>query len=511
VRLTDLVATSRAVAATASRTEKEELLAGTLARLEPHEIPAGVALLSGTLRQRQTGVGWAALRELPPPAEAPSLTVGEVDAAVERIAAVRGAGAQGARAAELAALLGRATREEQDHLRAVLGEGIRQGASRAAVVGALARAAEVGREPLRRALMLDGDLGSIAAIALQEGEAGLGAVTLQVGRPVEPMLASPAAGLAEALERAGDAAVEAKLDGVRVQVHRAGHGEVRVFTRTLDEITGRVPEVVEAVAGLPLASAILDGELIALRPDGRPHAFQVTASRFGTREPAAAGRASTPLSVRFFDLLHLDGEDLLDRPARERFARLDAVVDPELRVGRAGGDRAEAFQAETLAAGHEGVVVKALDAPYAAGRRGAGWLKVKPRHTLDLVILAAEWGHGRRAGRLSNLHLGARDPEGGFVMLGKTFKGLTDAMLAWQTDALLALEERRTRGTVFVRPELVAEIAFDGLQRSSRYPGGVTLRFARVLRHRPDKRAEDADTLAAVLATGAASTPDERS
>jgi DNA ligase-1 len=507
VRLIDLVATSERVAATASRTEKEALLAEALGRLAPDEIPAGVALLSGTLRQRQTGVGWAALRDAPPPAAEPGLSVADVDAAVERIAAVRGAGAQAARAAELASLLGRATRDEQDHLRSVIGEGVRQGASRAAVVGALARAAGVGREPLRRALMLDGDLGAIARLALEEGEPGLAAVTLRVGRPVEPMLASPAAGLAEALERAGDAAVEAKLDGVRVQVHRAEGGEVQVFTRTLDEITARVPEVVEAVAALPVASAILDGELIALRPDGRPHPFQVTASRFGTHEPAAVLRDSTPLSVRFFDLLLLDGEPLIDAPARERFARLDAVVAAELRVGRAGGGRAEAFQAETLAAGHEGVVVKALDAPYAAGRRGAGWLKVKPRHTLDLVILAAEWGHGRRVGRLSNLHLGARDPEGGFVMLGKTFKGLTDEMLLWQTERLLALEERRTRGTVFVRPELVAEIAFDGVQRSSRYPGGVTLRFARVLRHRPDKRAEDADTLQAVLAAQAGSSP----
>ena len=501
MRLIDLVATSEAVAATASRTEKEALLAETLTRLAPEEIPAAVALLCGTLRQRRTGVGWASLREPPPPAGAPSLTVAEVDAALERIAGVRGPGEQAARGAELAALLGQATAGEQGYLRAVLSEGVRQGVSRAAVVSALARATGVGREPLRRALMLDGDLGAIARVALEEGEPGLAAVELRVGRPVEPMLASPAPDLAAALERAGEAAVEAKLDGVRVQVHRSEAGTVQVFTRTLDEITARVPEVVEAVAALPGGAAILDGELIALRPDGRPHPFQVTASRFGTREPADVLRASTPLSVRFFDVLHLGGDHLIDLPAGERFARLDAVVPPELRVGRAGGGDAEAFQAETLAAGHEGVVVKALGAPYAAGRRGAGWLKVKPRHTLDLVVLAAEWGHGRRTGKLSNMHLGARGPDGGFVMLGKTFKGLTDEMLAWQTDALLPLQSRRTRGTVFVRPELVLEVAFDGVQRSSRYPGGVTLRFARVLRHRPDKRAGDADTLETVRAT----------
>jgi DNA ligase-1 len=341
----------------------------------------------------------------------------------------------------------------------------------------------------------------VADVAFADGEAGLDQVTLQVGRPVEPMLASPATDLAAALDRAGPAVVEAKLDGVRIQVHRSEDRDVRVFTRTLDEITGRVPEVLEAVRGLEVRSAVLDGELIAIRPDGRPHPFQVTAARFGTREPAELLRRSTPLSVRFFDLLHVDGSDLLDRPASERFAHLDEVVPAPLRVERAAGEEAAAFEAATLAAGHEGVVVKALDAPYAAGRRGIGWLKVKPRHTLDLVILAAEWGHGRRVGSLSNLHLGARGEDGGFVMLGKTFKGLTDEMLAWQTNALLALEERRTRGTVFVRPELVVEIAFDGVQSSTRYPGGVALRFARVLRHRPDKRAGDADTLQSVLAT----------
>ncbi|CAA9514414.1 MAG: DNA_ligase_IV_Ku-like [uncultured Solirubrobacteraceae bacterium] len=485
------------MAATASRTEKEAALAAAIAALSPDEVLAGVALLAGGVRQRATGVGWAALRSPPPPAEEPSLTVGDVDAAIEAVTSTRGAGSAAARARLLEGLLGRATAPEQEFLRAVLSEGVRQGASRTAVAAAVARAAGVGREPLRRALMLAGDLGEVARIALTAGEAGLAEVRLEVGRPIEPMLAGTAPDLDAALAQVGgEAVVDAKLDGVRVQVHRTAGGEVRAFTRTLDEITSRVPEVVEAVGALPGGPLVLDGELIALRDDGRPHPFQVTASRFGTRSPGT----DVPLSAFFFDLLHAGGEDLLDLPARERYARLDAIVPAALRVDRSAD--AAATQARALAAGHEGVVVKGLDTPYAAGRRGTGWIKVKPRLTFDLVVLAAEWGHGRRTGTLSNLHLGARADDGeGFVMLGKTFKGLTDAMLAWQTEALLKLEERRTRGTVWVRPELVVEVAFDGVQASTRYPGGVALRFARVLRHRPDKRAAEADTLAAVLAT----------
>jgi ATP-dependent DNA ligase I len=503
VLLIDLVITSERVAATASRSEKQALLAGALRALSMEELPVGVALLSGEVRQRHTGVGWAALRNMPSPAATPTLELGAVDAALERLQSVAGAGSATARAGEVHQLFARATASEQRFLASVMAYGLRQGASRGVLIGALAQAAGVGLAALRRALMLDGDLGSVARVALDEGEAGLGRVALRVGRPVEPMLASPAPDLASALERAGEeAVVEAKLDGVRIQVHCCGDGAIRVFTRTLDEITARVPEVREAVRPLPVRTAILDGELIALQPSGRPHPFQVTAARFGTREPADLERRSTPLAVRFFDLLHVDGVDLLDLPAHERFARLDEVVPGRLRVNRAGDGPAADFEAATLAAGHEGVVVKALSAPYAAGRRGVGWLKVKPRHTLDLVILAAEWGHGRRGGKLSNLHLGARGADGAFVMLGKTFKGMTDEMLAWQTEALLALEERRTRGTVFVRPELVVEIAFDGLQSSTRYPGGVTLRFARVLRHRPDKEAGDADTVDAVQAIG---------
>ena len=330
------------------------------------------------------------------------------------------------------------------------------------------------------------------------GAEALRAFRLEVGRPLRPMLASPAADVATAMEKLGPAAVEWKLDGVRVQVHRDGD-DVAVFTRTLDDITARVPELVEAALALPVRSVVLDGEAIALRPDGRPHPFQVTSSHFGS-----AGR-DVPLSALFFDVLHVDGEDLLDAPGAARADRLAAVVPEALRVPRAVAPDAEAagaVLADAVGAGHEGVIVKSLDAPYAAGRRGAGWLKVKPVHTLDLVVLAAEWGHGRRQGWLSNLHLGARhDSEpGAFVMLGKTFKGLTDAMLTWQTERLLELATERGDWVVRVRPELVVEIAFDGIQTSTRYPGGVALRFARVLRHRPDKRAEDADTLAAVLA-----------
>ena len=341
--------------------------------------------------------------------------------------------------------------------------------------------------------MLRGDLGAVAATALADGVAGLRAITLELLRPVQPMLASPGEDLEGALARISPAAVEFKLDGIRVQVHRSGD-EVRVFTRTLDDITERVPEVVAAARALEVEAAVLDGEAIALRADGRPEPFQVTASGLGS------GR----LTALFFDVLHAGGEDLIDRPGSERFAALaDLVPEPERipRVVAPDSDAASAMLDQAMAMGHEGVMVKSLEAPYAAGRRGAGWLKVKPRHTLDLVVLAVEWGHGRRRGRLSNLHLGAREPDGpGFVMLGKTFKGLTDAMLAWQTEHLLSLEVAREGHVVHVRPELVVEVAFDGVQASTRYPGGVALRFARVLRHRPDKPAAEADTLDAVLA-----------
>jgi DNA ligase-1 len=351
--------------------------------------------------------------------------------------------------------------------------------------------------------MLRGELGAVAAAALRGGAGALAEFRLEVGRPLQPMLAQTARDVGAALERTGPAAVEWKLDGARIQVHRDG-SDVAVFTRNLDEVTGRLPEVVEAALALPARAAVLDGEAIALREDGRPHPFQVTGSRFASRRRVEELRRAVPLTPMLFDALHIDGEDLLDRPGGERAAALDALVGAEARVPRVVAEAPEAAESALAAAlgrGHEGVVVKALAAPYEAGRRGAAWVKVKPVHTLDLVILAAEWGHGRRRGWLSNLHLGARGPDG-FVMLGKTFKGLTDAMLTWQTEALLALEVARDGHVVHVRPELVAEIAFDGIQASPRYPGGVALRFARVLRHRPDKSAAEADTLEAVLASG---------
>jgi ATP-dependent DNA ligase I len=503
VLLAELTATSEAVRATSARTGKIERLADVLRRLGPREVAVGVAYLSGELRQRQIGVGWRTLSDLPAPATAATLEVAEVDAACERIGALAGAGSQGARRAAVADLFAAATEPEQRFLRALLTGELRQGAQEGVMVEAVARAAQVPRDAVRRALMLQGDLGAVAAVALAEGAAGLSAVGLEVGRPIQPMLAAPGDDVGAAIERTGPAAIEYKLDGARLQVHRRGD-EVRAFTRSLDDITARVPEVVQAVLELPARELVLDGEAIALRPDGRPHRFQVTASRLGTRR----ADGSLPLTPLFFDLLHVDGEDLIDRPGAERAAALAELVAGDSLVPRAviaDVPGARAFLDAALAAGHEGVVVKALEAPYAAGRRGAGWLKVKPRHTLDLVVLAAEWGHGRRRGWLSNLHLGARDPAGGgFVMLGKTFKGLTDAMLTWQTERLLALEVARDDWTVHVRPELVVEIAFDGVQTSPRYPGGVALRFARVLRHRPDKAAAEADTLDAVLAVHAA-------
>ena len=496
VLLADLAAVSETVAATSARGGKVEALAAALRLASPEEAAIAVAYLSGELRQRQIGVGWAALRELPPAAAAPSLTVGEVDAAFAAIGALAGPGSQTARRAALAALFARATEREQRFLRALLSGELRQGALEGVMAEAAARAAGVPATALRRALMLRGDLGAVAAAALAGGAEALGAFRLEVGRPVRPMLASPAADIAAAMDKVGPAAVEWKLDGMRVQVHRDG-GDVGVFTRTLDDITARVPGIVAAALALPVRSAVLDGEAIALRPDGRPHLFQDTASRRAAAVGACSSTCCTPTA-----------RTCSTRRAPRGREVLASVVPDALRVPRRLADDAAGASAvleEALAMGHEGVIVKSLEAPYAAGRRGAGWLKVKPVHTLDLVVLAAEWGHGRRRGWLSNLHLGARHDSqpGEFVMLGKTFKGLTDAMLTWQTERLLELATERGDWVVRVRPELVVEIAFDGIQRSTRYPGGVALRFARVLRHRPDKRAEEADTLAAVLAVRA--------
>ena len=491
----ELAATSAAVGATRSRKRKAELLGAALRQLGPGEIEPGVAFLSGELRQRRTGVGWATLRELPPPALAPELGVAEVDAAFARIAALEGAGSQAARREAVTALFARATAPEQAFLRGLVAGDLRQGALAGVMADAVAAATGIPRAAVDRATMLCGDPRVVAEAALREGEAGLEHFGLQVGRPLSPMLASPGASLGEAMEKVGEGAVDWKLDGARIQVHRDGD-DVAVFSRSLDDLTSRLPEVVAATLALDARSAVLDGEAISLRADGRPEPFQVTGSRIASGAPGVV-----PV---LFDALHVDGEDLLDAPLARRAEALAAAVPERVRVPRAitaDPAQAQAHFDAALAAGHEGVVVKALDAPYAAGRRGAAWLKVKPRHTLDLVILAAEWGHGRRRGWLSNLHLGARAVDGdGFVMLGKTFKGLTDAMLAWQTERLQELEVERQGIVVTVRPELVVEIAFDGVQTSPRYPGGVALRFARVLRYREDKTAAEADDLAAVLA-----------
>jgi DNA ligase-1 len=498
MRFADLAAASDAVRETTSRKAKVEAIAGALRGLAPDEVAAATAFLSGVLLQRQIGVGWAALRDgVAAPAAAPSLTVAEVADAFARIGALAGPGSVAARRAALGELFARAGEPEQRLLRGLLSGNLRQGALEGVVTDAVAKAAELPPADVRRAAMLRGDLPAVAEVALRDGRAGLAAIGLEVGRPVMPMLAGTAKDIDDALARIAPAGVEWKLDGARIQVHRRG-GEVGVFTRSLDDVTARVPEIVAAARALPAASVVLDGEAIALRADGRPHPFQVTASRFGSR-----GRSDVPLTPLFFDVLHLDGEDLLDRPGAERAAALEGLVPEAGRVPRVVADTGEeagiALQA-ALARGHEGVVVKALDASYLAGRRGAGWLKVKPVHTLDLVVLAVEHGSGRRRGWLSNLHLGARaDDGGGFVMLGKTFKGLTDEMLRWQTEKLTELAVSDDGWVVRVRPELVVEIAFDGVQTSPRYPGGVALRFARVLRHRPDKRPEEADTLSAVL------------
>jgi DNA ligase-1 len=504
VLLDEIARTSADVAATSSRLAKVTRLADALEHATPEEVPIAVAYLSGVLPQGTIGVGWAGLRQLPDPAPPPpTLRLLEVDATVSRIAGISGAGSQTARREELAALFGRATEAEQRFLVGLLLGELRQGALEGVMVEAVARAASIPAAQVRRAVMLAGELGPVAAAAIAGGAEGLGGFGLTLLSPIQPMLAQTGDDLDDALARIRPASVEWKLDGARLQVHRAGD-VVRGYTRNLADITDRIPEIVEAVRGLPLESVVLDGEAIALDADGRPRRFQQTMSRFGSKVKVEDVRKKVPLSPFFFDVLHLDGEDLIDRPARERLAALDARLPESVRVPRIETEsaaEAQAFLEDALGRGHEGVMVKALDAPYEAGRRGAGWLKVKVAHTLDLVVLAAEWGHGRRQGKLSNLHLGARDPEtGSFVMLGKTFKGMTDELLAWQTERLQEIETHRDGHTVYVRPELVVEIAFDGVQTSRRYPGGVALRFARVKGYRPDKRADEADTIDTVRA-----------
>jgi DNA ligase-1 len=511
VRFLDLAATSAAVSATSGRKAKIELLADALRRLEPDEVAAGSAFLAGELRQRQTGVGYATLRDRPSPAAEGTLTVATVDAAIEEISLVAGAGSQARRRELLGALFAAATAEEQRLLVGLFGGELRQGAQAGLLADAIARAAEVPVTAVRRALLLSGDLKQVAVAALTGGAPALDEIHLRLGTPLTPMLAQSATDVSAALLATGTpATVDVKLDGIRIQVHRSGD-EVAVFTRSLDDITPRLPDVVAAVRALPVREIVLDGEAMALDDQGRPRPFQETSSRAATRGARRGGTSAEPtarpaLVPYFFDLLHLDGTDLLDEPGRVRWAALADALPAELIVGRRTVENdeqaAEAFAA-ALAAGQEGVVVKAPEAPYDVGRRGSAWVKVKPRHTLDLVVLAVEWGHGRRRGWLSNLHLGARDPRaGGFVMLGKTFKGLTDELLRWQTERFKELAIDDSGWVVTVRPEQVVEIAFDGVQTSPRYPGGVALRFARVLRYRDDKRADEADTIDMVKAIG---------
>ena len=490
--LADVVATSEAVAATSSRSEKIAILAALFGRLDPSELPLAVGFLAGEPRQGRVGVGYHTVFALAGPAAGEALlTIEDLDRAIAEIDAVAGSGSAAVRSQRLVELFNRATEPESRFVRRLLTGELRQGAGAALVADAVAKAAVVPTPLLRRALMLSGDLPGTAQIAMGSGGDGLRDVGLVLFRPILPMLAATATSMAEAISGFGRASVEWKLDGIRIQVHRSGD-DVRVYTRNLNEITTALPGVVQAVGALPVQQAVFDGEALWMGVDG-PAPFQETVSRIDRDAPPEG-------TVAFlFDLLHLNGDDLLDVPLAQRAARL-AEVAPALKIPGVVTSDAEAGQRvldESLRAGHEGVVVKDAESFYAAGRRGKAWLKLKPVNTYDLVVLGAEWGHGRRRGRLSNLHLGARDAASGtFVMVGKCFKGLTDEMLAWQTSELLARERERRGIAVLVRPELVAEIAIDGVQASTRYPGGVALRFARVKRYRPDKEALEADTIA---------------
>jgi DNA ligase-1 len=501
--LDDLVRTSTAVAAASGRLAKIALLADVLRRLAPEEVEIAIGMLSGEPRQGRIGIGstalWAARDTVA--ATAATLHVRDVDDVFTEIASLRGAGSSALRQERLRHLLGRATRAEQDFLVRLLFGELRQGALEAVLVDAVARASGIGVDAVRRAVMMAGTLAPVARAALGAGEAGLAQFSIQLLQPVQPMLAQPAGDVGEALEQLGhDSSLEWKLDGARIQVHKSA-SEVRVFSRNLRDVTAAVPEVVECMQAIPVHDAIVDGEVIGLRPDGTPLPFQMTMQRFGRKLDVERLRAEIPLTPFFFDCLYVDGEPLVDVPHESRIARLHSVT-PTLIVPtllRPTREQAQQFLDETLRRGHEGVMVKALGAGYAAGRRGQQWLKVKVARTLDLVVLGAEWGHGRRTGWLSNLHLGARDPEhGGFIMLGKTFKGLTDEMLAWQTEKLRTLEISRDRHTIYVKPELVVEIAFNDVQESPHYPGGLALRFARVKGYREDKSAHHADTIETV-------------
>ncbi|MBT8216263.1 MAG: ATP-dependent DNA ligase [Acidimicrobiia bacterium] len=494
--LREVVDCSAEVRSTRSRLAKTSAIAGLLGRAEPELVPTVASYLSGELPQGKIGVGYALLYGLDEPAAAdPSLTVEHVDRVLTELKAISGAGSKQRRVDILTTLLGAATDAEQDFLRNLIIGELRQGASGGIMEEAVAQAAGVPVGLVRRAAMLNGDLAPVARAALSDGADGLSAFALEVFSPLQPMLAQSAESAAAALERTGPAAVEYKIDGARIQVHHQA-GKTQVFSRNLRDVTSQVPNVGEVLAGLGIDSCILDGEAIAVGRSGRPEPFQESMSRFGRQSSGG------PLAAYFFDCLHLNGTDLIDEPTPVRAQALAGALPGGLIAPRIETDSAQeatAFFEQAVADGFEGVMVKALYAPYEAGRRGAAWIKVKPVHTLDLVVLAVEWGSGRRQGWLSNLHLGARDPESeSFVMLGKTFKGLTDDLLTWQTERFLELETHRDGRTVYVRPEQVVEIAFDGVQRSSRYPGGVALRFARVKGYRDDKDAADADTIETV-------------
>jgi DNA ligase 1 len=490
-QLAEVVAASRRVAATSSRSQKVAILAELLSRLEPGEIAPAVGFLTGVPRQGRVGVGYRTIYAIErPPAPEPSITIQDLDRAIATVQGVTGAGSAAGREEVLGDLLGRATEPEADFVKRLFTGELRQGALAGLMADAVAKAAGVPGPLARRALMLSGDLTKTAELALTRGEEALREVGFEIFRPIFPMLASTATDVAEAVESFERSSVEWKLDGIRIQVHRRDD-EVRIYTRNLNDTTATLPGIVDAVRRLDLRQAVFDGEALWMLEHG-PAPFQETVSQID------ADGAPEGIVTFLFDLLHIDGEDLLDTPLEERAARLGRVA-PRLRIPSvltSESEQAQRVLDEALDAGHEGVVVKDAASTYSAGRRGKAWRKVKPVRTYDLVVLGAEWGHGRRQGWLSNLHLGARDgPTGEFLMVGKCFKGLTDELLEWQTKELLSRESRREGIAVFVRPELVVEIALDGVQTSTRYPGGVALRFARVKRYRPDKSPAEADTI----------------
>jgi DNA ligase-1 len=524
--LLNLVNTSQRVGATSARLAKNRELAAFLRALQPEEIETAVHYLSGELPQGRIGIGYSVLKTAaassPTSAESPSTTVSpttteslsitELDHTLTELAGIRGSGSAARRAQVLRDLFSRATTAERDFLlRLMVGE-LRQGALAGVMVDAIAAAAEIPVAQVRRAAMYSPSLGAVARAALVEEAAALAKFQLELFAPIAPMLAQTAADVGEALvellgEQPGEVEFEWKMDGARIQAHKSGD-DVRLYTRSLNEVTAAVPEIVETVRGFPEHTLVLDGEAIAFDAKGRPHPFQITMRRFGRKLNVEALRGDLPIQAFFFDCLRFGEQSIADRPAHERFEALARAVPAELRIPRlitASEPAAREFYEAALAAGHEGVMAKSLGAPYEAGSRGASWLKIKRAHTLDLVVLAAEWGHGRRTGKLSNLHLGALDPTTGeYVMLGKTFKGLTDALLEWQTREFLAREVSRDQWTVTVRPELVVEIAFSDLQASTRYPGGLALRLARVKRYRDDKSAADADNMDSVRSIYAA-------